>query len=156
MAESRIVKKLELAENTRYCQAGFEDAMLGVTRRFLGDVTWRYASGPHGPLLPSSLDFIRIGFFHHTGTSNTILKDCSCYSPEPEAYGRPLEAIHISVPIGNSIHSRNRPMQPDANHKSRRASPEAPRNTRNPRRRLANREELWSRLAAKIGTRFPG
>src|SRR5262249_62075152 len=41
--DTRIVKKLELAENTRYCQAGFEDAMLGVTRRFLGDVTWRYA-----------------------------------------------------------------------------------------------------------------
>src|SRR5262249_31502515 len=34
---------LELAENTGYCQAGFEDAMLDITRRFLGDVTWRYA-----------------------------------------------------------------------------------------------------------------
>ena len=47
--------------------------MLGVTRRFLGDVTWRYASGPHGPLLPSSLDFIRIGFFHHTGLAEPKL-----------------------------------------------------------------------------------
>src|SRR5262249_39812320 len=69
--DTRIVKKLELAENTRYCQAGFEDAMLGVTRRFLGDVTWRYASGPHGPLLPSSLDFIPIGFFSPYGEPPT-------------------------------------------------------------------------------------
>src|SRR5215471_10081878 len=38
-----IAKKLDLAENTRYCQAGFEDAMPDVTRRFLADVTWRYA-----------------------------------------------------------------------------------------------------------------
>ena len=41
--DARIVKKLDLAENTRYCQASFEDAMPDVTRRFLGDVMWRCA-----------------------------------------------------------------------------------------------------------------
>ena len=42
---------------------------------FLCDVTWCYApSAPPGPLLPSRLDFTRIGFFDHTGTALLRLK----------------------------------------------------------------------------------
>jgi hypothetical protein len=33
-AVARIAKKLDLGENTRYCQAGFEDAMPTLRRDF--------------------------------------------------------------------------------------------------------------------------
>src|SRR5215472_666768 len=60
---ARIVQKLDLAENTRYRQAGFEGAM--PTLR--GDLARCYVpSGPPVPLPPSSLDFIQIGFSDHT------------------------------------------------------------------------------------------
>src|SRR5215469_13219254 len=68
-ARSRMVQKPDLAENRRYSQTGFEDGILTLRGDFLCDVTWCYApSAPPGPLLPSPLDFIRIGFFDHTGS----------------------------------------------------------------------------------------
>src|SRR5215470_1087616 len=49
---ARLVKKLDLAENTRHCEGGFEGAMKTLTRWFLCDVAWCYLPrrGPPGPL----------------------------------------------------------------------------------------------------------
>ena len=65
----RIVKKLDLAETRDIVWLVFEDAMPTLRADFfvmLRDVM--LPSGPPGPLLPSSLDFIRIEFFDHTGS----------------------------------------------------------------------------------------
>jgi hypothetical protein len=47
---------------------------------------------------------------------------------------------------------RSRPAQTDANHKFGPRFRQASRTTRNQRRRLASRKEIWSRCAAGIGT----
>ena len=71
---SRMVQQPDLVENTRYSQTGFEDAIPTLQGDFLRAVTRCYApSAPPGPLLRSPLDFIRIGFFDHTGLSDSLL-----------------------------------------------------------------------------------
>jgi hypothetical protein len=63
-----MVNKLDLAENTRYCQAGCKEAYADVRRGLLGDVTWCYA-----PVRPIRSSAARVFRFHtdrildHTG-----------------------------------------------------------------------------------------
>jgi pimeloyl-ACP methyl ester carboxylesterase len=63
-----MVQKLDLAENTRYRQAGFEGTTPTLRDDFLPDVTWCYAAvWATSPSAVIVLRFMQIEFFDYTG-----------------------------------------------------------------------------------------